>query len=60
MSYPGHADVAFNPKIEAIRQSVVEIEHAQRLRARQAILHVVAIAVLSVVLFGVVVALISL
>ena len=60
MNYIGQADVGWDAEVEAIRQCVFEIEHAQRLPARQTMRHIVAITILSLTLFCVVVLLILL
>lgn len=60
MSYTGHAGISLDAEVEAIRQCVFEIEQAQRIHEKKTMRHVVTIAVLSLVLFAAVVALISL
>ena len=60
MSYTGHANIDLDAKVEAIRQCVFEVEHAQRKRERQTVLHAVTIALLAVVFFTAAVAILSL
>ena len=51
MSYTGHADAGMEAEVEALRQSVFEIEHAPGLPDRHTPGHVLVIAILSLVLF---------